>query len=469
MSPETNQKAVKRKPQPNPRPIKFQKFTPPIEIPESLQDLVRDIQVNLDGSMGSKDIPFISEFCEELMKDPENAEIVENLLQTKENMTKSQKDKLQLLLKVMERGEQGLVITDGDVEPGNDDFGPKRENRENSNSGGFGQFEEVSNGFQGLESLAGVDLTKIDPKTVQKMLEKFKNPKSQIGQNSGNGGGKELDLASLDPDMVQKGLEMLENSKEDILGTFGEGHHGFDFIKNMLMEGGSRGFGGFAEHFDHGDGEEEKQMRPKKPKNRVFPKNQKSQLELNSDDEFDFEDEEETSLITNRPNTLKGHPSDLKTIEKLGNFENSKNGQKTKKTDSEDQSALDSALSNYKRPDRTKFHPSMDLIGQCKRIRDFEDYGTWVNGIKQDASRIEREEVRKQQILSAVVQNLAGKSEKFENLESLNSRNLTRLVGSKLLHGMLDTAVVSTTHFTAFLLKIFSKNRFFEFEFISIF
>lgn len=87
------------------------KFKIPLELPQSLLDLIDDVEISPDGTINSS-IPWLQNMRENLFSDPQANKMMINILNgAGENLAKSQKDKIDILLNVLERGETGNIIT----------------------------------------------------------------------------------------------------------------------------------------------------------------------------------------------------------------------------------------------------------------------------------------------------------------------------------------------------------------------
>lgn len=90
--------------------ISLPRFKMPLEIPKHLLNMIDDVEISPDGTISSS-IPWLQGLRENLFADPEaNKMIIDMLNSTGSALKKTQKDKVDLLLNILERGETGNII-----------------------------------------------------------------------------------------------------------------------------------------------------------------------------------------------------------------------------------------------------------------------------------------------------------------------------------------------------------------------
>lgn len=150
--------------------ISIPKFKNPLSIPKSLMDLIDEVDINPDGSLSTCP-QWLKTLQENLENDPEsNKMIIDILKTTSSSLQKSQKDKIEIFLNILERGETGNIIKKSDLaKKKKPDFREKNENLDF-----FSEEQTTTNRVNLLDLNRYNKLSSEDPE-MEKSKEKSKN------------------------------------------------------------------------------------------------------------------------------------------------------------------------------------------------------------------------------------------------------------------------------------------------------
>ena len=93
------------------KPMRFQSYGPKLDIPKRFLDMIDSVEVTADGQL-QPDLPWLNELKNSIKEHPGNQLILDAIGEFGQSLSQGQKSKLDMFLKVLEKGEQNMGVGD---------------------------------------------------------------------------------------------------------------------------------------------------------------------------------------------------------------------------------------------------------------------------------------------------------------------------------------------------------------------